>query len=727
MDESSFQPQNSNFAPPVLPYEQSCPLPSELLRDYWGIIEPRVHRFADETKEIAFHIHEEWAERTGLHIDGDTKSISEAGGLNPLCFPEADRERLRNMAGLVAMMFLDDDYKDSALSVDQGELDADKHRKIAILRQQIRSKLFVEGVTSDRSFLELMNSWDKWIQQSQTADKKDILEIGSLDEQLKARLNLSGAVQYYNMMLYCCNLDLSNEQLKKLVPIRDVALKLRILGNDIYSFDREWIAHACSSKPSLPPTAISYFLQKQDVSVLEAKKLTKQMYIQFEHHFLQLRQQLLEEHAPAFAKMQTNGHLNGDPESSKPAPDIVKCLSYIQHIFAGNLIFSIHHKRFRTDPKHRYFPKPNYKIGDLLNQLQTNQKTNHQENNRKRKAADFLVNGNHAIKQKVAHNGEDTNGEKTGLDAAPWLANYPALPDDITLAPFEYVASLSGKNVRKVLIDSLDAWYKVPQDRLDIIAEAINLLHSSSLISDDIEDGSSLRRGNPAAHKVFGTPQAMNSANYLLVKSFIEVQKLSPRAVAVYSNELRELHVGQGYDLYTIYQVDCPSVSEYIRIADGKTGGLFRLVGSLMRTEATQHQDLCTDELLTLLGRYYQIWDDYNDMIAKDGSASDLDEGVYSFTLVHTLSNGTPNDVRQLKGLLQMRFQQGGLTKEQKETIMRIVKRSGSLEYTLTVLDQLQDAIECKLVEMESTLSGKSIDSKNWIFRGIMAKIRVYH
>ena len=54
----------------------------------------------------------------------------------------------------------------------------------------------------------------------------------------------------------------------------------------------------------------------------------------------------------------------------------------------------------------------------------------------------------------------------------------------------------------------------VPESELGIIKDVIGRLHDASLLVDDIEDGSKLRRGRPAAHTVFGVPSTLNCANY---------------------------------------------------------------------------------------------------------------------------------------------------------------------------------------------------------------------
>jgi geranylgeranyl pyrophosphate synthase len=58
------------------------------------------------------------------------------------------------------------------------------------------------------------------------------------------------------------------------------------------------------------------------------------------------------------------------------------------------------------------------------------------------------------------------------------------------------------------------------------------LTHITSL--ENFEDGSSLRRGKPAAHKIFGAPQTINSANFAIIEAIKEARQLDiPEAVEI--------------------------------------------------------------------------------------------------------------------------------------------------------------------------------------------------
>eukprot|EP00069_Balaena_mysticetus_P013600 bmy_08249T0 len=94
-------------------------------------------------------------------------------------------------------------------------------------------------------------------------------------------------------------------------------------------------------------------------------------------------------------------------------------------------------------------------------------------------------------------------------------------------------------------------WLKVPEDKLQIITEVTEMLHNASLLIDDIEDNSKLRRGFPVAHSIYGIPSVINSANYVYFLGLAKVLTLDhPDAVKLFTRQLLELHQGQGLDIY---------------------------------------------------------------------------------------------------------------------------------------------------------------------------------
>ncbi|QRV84212.1 farnesyl-diphosphate synthase [Ceratobasidium sp. AG-Ba] len=189
------------------------------------------------------------------------------------------------------------------------------------------------------------------------------------------------------------------------------------------------------------------------------------------------------------------------------------------------------------------------------------------------------------------------------------------------LEPFTYITSNPGKDMRSRLIEAFNYWLKIPKEDLEVIAHVVSMLHNASLMIDDIEDNSQLRRGAPVAHKIYGIPQTINTANYVYFLAYQELFKLRSKQEAsshttndldrVVTEELLNLHRGQGLDLLWRDTLTCPTEREYIEMVNNKTGGLFRIAIKLMMALSPVEPAVDYVPLVNLIGVYFQIRDDY--------------------------------------------------------------------------------------------------------------------
>jgi geranylgeranyl diphosphate synthase type 3 len=259
--------------------------------------------------------------------------------------------------------------------------------------------------------------------------------------------------------------------------------------------------------------------------------------------------------------------------------------------------------------------------------------------------------------------------------------------EDALVAPYIYLLGKPGKDIRTLLINAFNVWLDVPQESLDVIAKVVAMLHTASLLVDDVEDNSELRRGLPVAHSIFGTPQTINSANYVYFCALQELQKLkTPRAVTIFTEELLNLHRGQGMDLFWRDRLICPTEDDYLEMVGNKTGGLFRLAIKLMQAESQALVD-CVP-LVNLLGIIFQIQDDYRNLSSPEygqnkGLCEDLTEGKFSFLIIHSI-RANPHDT-QLINILKQKTKNDTV----KHYAVKYMESTGSFEYTKKVLDIL--------------------------------------
>lgn len=286
--------------------------------------------------------------------------------------------------------------------------------------------------------------------------------------------------------------------------------------------------------------------------------------------------------------------------------------------------------------------------------------------------------------------------------------SWSAEKENILKGPFDYLESHPGKDIRTQLIGAFNTWLLVPPESLKIITGVVTMLHTASLLIDDVEDNSQLRRGVPVAHSIFGTAQTINSANYVYFCALQDLARLNnPEATKIFTEELLNLHRGQGMDLFWRDTLTCPSEDDYLEMVGNKTGGLFRLAIKLMccesptnttckphtsSTNSTAHERDGEREtpvdyipLVNTIGLLFQILDDYRNLSSptyttNKGLCEDLTEGKFSFPIIHAIRSDPANLV--LINILKQKTQDD----EVKRYAVAYMEKCGSFGYTRRVL-----------------------------------------
>ncbi|KAK8131821.1 hypothetical protein PG984_008259 [Apiospora sp. TS-2023a] len=323
-----------------------------------------------------------------------------------------------------------------------------------------------------------------------------------------------------------------------------------------------------------------------------------------------------------------------------------------------------------------------------------------------------------------------TNGSSHDL-ATDMLSPARKHPVD---APCMYISTLPSKGIRTTFIEAMNQWFLINRESLGIIKDVIKMLHDVSLILDDIQDESPLRRGRPATHAVFGLAQSLNSSTYLFVQSLAEVHShFDARAHSAFVEMLQRMHVGQGYDLYWGFHSHCPTEQEYLEMVDGKTGAMFELVITLMESKSTtiHHDDDSNTftrltRLTRLFGRFFQVRDDFMNLNSElyaqgKGFCEDLDEEKLSYLLI-VCARRDPAAFRQIMGIFRARCSacssMSPLARESKMYILSLLEEAGAMKETKAWLLDLEAQLEAEVAALEK-LHGKN----NAQFRILLSKL----
>jgi len=210
----------------------------------------------------------------------------------------------------------------------------------------------------------------------------------------------------------------------------------------------------------------------------------------------------------------------------------------------------------------------------------------------------------------------------------------------------EQVTLSGGKRVRPTITvlvcDALDGDIETATE----FAVGIELVHSASLVIDDIIDESALRRGGPSAWTAFGHGPAIVTSDGLLGEAF-SLFTADSQAIEAVSEALVRLGEGEATELMT----EPATEAAYLRLARRKTGALFRAAAELGAISAD-----ADDQTVGAVGRYaeqvgvaFQIRDDVLDATADaerlgKPSGRDADLGRPSIVEVTDLSPADANE-----------------------------------------------------------------------------------
>ena len=224
---------------------------------------------------------------------------------------------------------------------------------------------------------------------------------------------------------------------------------------------------------------------------------------------------------------------------------------------------------------------------------------------------------------------------------------------------------------------------------LDLVVP-IEIIHNGSLVLDDIEDSSELRRGKPCTHRIFGVDVAVNAGTamfYLpllvLLKNRMKLpQEKLLKLYEIYSQELINIHLGQGMDI-TWHRGMCSpsSVDEYLQMCAFKTGTLARVAAKFGAVVAGANSETIEKmgRLAEAIGIGFQIQDDILDIISDDRKwgksyGNDIHEGKRTLMVIHAMQH---KKGKRLLEILDMHTSDRKLVDE----AIGILGGAGSIEY----------------------------------------------
>lgn len=246
-----------------------------------------------------------------------------------------------------------------------------------------------------------------------------------------------------------------------------------------------------------------------------------------------------------------------------------------------------------------------------------------------------------------------------------------------------YVLSSGGKRIRPlILLLSAKALAAQSKQHIDLAA-VIELIHTATLLHDDVVDFSTLRRGQQTAHLVWGGNASVLVGDFLYSRAFqIVVDMKNEIILDIFAKATHYIAEGE---IMQLMNCNNPDTTEdlYFDIIQRKTAKLFEIAAQLGGMSASNNLEYieALRQYGLHLGLAYQLIDDaldYSQSPDETGKnmGQDIAEGKTTLPLIYAMQNSTEGDLNLLRKTVQT-GEELNLT-----AIMRIIESTKAIEYT---------------------------------------------
>ena len=247
-----------------------------------------------------------------------------------------------------------------------------------------------------------------------------------------------------------------------------------------------------------------------------------------------------------------------------------------------------------------------------------------------------------------------------------------------------YITSAGGKRMRPALLILMARAMGDTSDNAPYFGAVIEILHTATLMHDDVVDEGKMRRGRETANARWDNNQAVLVGDFLYTRSFQMMIRRGNlgvmQALADAANRLSEGEVLQ------LMNVNDPDITEenYMRVIYSKTARLFEAASQCagLLADCTAEEERALQDYGRYLGTAFQLIDDLLDY-SSDGErlgknvGDDLNEGKPTLPLLHAMHHGTADQSAMIRGAIEQ-----GNGRHLLDAVLETMAACGSLEWT---------------------------------------------
>jgi octaprenyl-diphosphate synthase len=258
----------------------------------------------------------------------------------------------------------------------------------------------------------------------------------------------------------------------------------------------------------------------------------------------------------------------------------------------------------------------------------------------------------------------------------------------------EYLRAGGGKRIRPALLLLSAKLFDYDGRGAIQLGAVVEVIHTATLVHDDIIDEAEIRRGRPAANTRWGNSMCVLAGDWLYMQAFkIAVQERNFRVLDVLIDLTQQMVEGELLQIEKLGK--CISLDEYFELIHRKTACLFSVcmrLGAVL-AGAGEEQEKRVAEYGRNLGMAFQIVDDVLDLTASEDVlgkpvASDLREGKATMAVIHALERCTPAE----RELVEMVLAERTFRSVAHHQILEMLYRYGSVRAAMEAAQRYSQA-----------------------------------
>jgi octaprenyl-diphosphate synthase len=223
----------------------------------------------------------------------------------------------------------------------------------------------------------------------------------------------------------------------------------------------------------------------------------------------------------------------------------------------------------------------------------------------------------------------------------------------------QYLQAGGGKRLRPVLLLLTSRLFGPTTDCARRLAAVVEMVHTATLVHDDVIDIAKTRRGRPSTNVVWGNHTSVLAGDWLYMQAFqVALRERNFHILDILISLTQMMVEGELVQLERLHRVDV-SEADYMELVDRKTASLFSACARLgaVAANADESAESRLSDFAWNLGMAFQLVDDILDFTSTEKilgkpAGNDLREGKITLPVIYALENASGEERRSVEAVV---------------------------------------------------------------------------